>query len=257
MKKILFSVVLLMMVLLSSVPGRADHDQVVAGAGPATKVAELFFAEFSNDPASKDYRFVVMPTSIKHQGGILSTSKYLFGRTGRPLNAEEKELGKAEILLGRVPISFVVGLETGIKELSLKQLEQVFTGKIRNWKQLGGNDAKIVLIGREETEVLFGVLKTEYPFFNNVKFDSVFKKDDDVIKLLHSPAGAHAIGFGARPNFTAYNQLAVKGFSSGVALGLVYDLENRKHPIVTAAQKYASSPAWKKQLQSLDMSPVD
>lgn len=257
MIKTLRSWTLIVVFLLATTPGWADHTQLVAGAGPSTKVVELFFAEFSKDPACKDYSFVIMPTSIKHQGGILSSNKYLFGRTGRPLTDDEKASGKAEILLGMVPISFAVGLETGVKEITLKQLEQIFTGEISNWKQLGGNDAKIVLIGREQSEALFLTLKKKYPFFKDVKFDSVLKKDDEVIKLLQSPAGAYSIGFGAKPNFTEYNLLSVNGFSSGVALGLVYDLKNSDHSIIKAASKYAASPAWEKQLPAIDMLPVD
>ena len=257
MKKILRAVALVVVLLLSITPSWADYVQLVAGAGPSTKVVELFFAEFSKDPACKDYQFMIMPSSIKHRGGILSSNKYLFGRTGRPLNDEEKATGKAEILLGLVPISFAVGLETGVKEITLKQLEQIFIGEITNWKQLGGNDAKIVLIGREQSEALFLTLKKKYPFFKDVKFDSVLKKDDEVVTLLQSPAGAYSIGFGAKPNFTAYNLLSVNGFSSGVALGLVYDQKNSNHSIVKAASKYAASPAWEKQLPAIDMLPVD
>jgi hypothetical protein len=257
MKNFLVAFTLVATLLLTTGPSQAGHDQLVAGAGPSTKVAELFFAEFCKDPACADYHFTIMQTSVKHKGGILSSSKYLFGRTGRPLTAEEKELGKEEILLGRVPITFAVGLETGVKQLSLKQAEQIFNRKITNWKQLGGKDATIILVGREETEALYSVLKKEYPRFRNLAFDKVFKKDHQVVKFLNSPAGAHAISFGAKPNFNRYNLLKVKGFSAGVALGLVYDLENRNHPIIKAAAKYAAGAAWKKQLKTLDMLPVD
>jgi len=257
MKNLLVAFTLIATLLLTTSPSRAAHDQIVAGAGSSTKVAEFFFAEFCKDPACADYSFAIMPTSIKHKGGILSSSQYLFGRTGRPLTADEKTLGKKEILLGRVPIAFAVGLETGVKQISLKQAGQVFNRETTNWKQLGGKDATIVLVGREETEALYSVLRKEYPRFRKLTFDKVFEKDHQVVKFLKSPAGAHAIGFGAKPNFNPYNLLTVKGFSTGVALGLVYDLENRNHPIIKAAGKYAASSAWKKQLKTLDMLPVD
>ena len=257
MKNMLFACLLIATLLLTTTPGRADQDQVVAGAGPSTKVAELFFADFSKDPACKDYRFVIMPTSIKHQGGILSSGKYLFGRTGRPLTSDEKALGKAEILLGQVPISFAVGLETGVKQLNLQQLQQIFTGKISNWKQLGGPDAPILLVGREKSEALFQVLQAKFAYFKKVKFYKVFKKDHEVVKFLNSPAGRYAISFGAKPNFKQYSLLAVEGFSTGVPVGLVYDLENRTYNIIQAAIQYANSPTWKNQLTILDMLPVD
>jgi phosphate transport system substrate-binding protein len=38
-----------------------------------------------------------------------------------------------------------------VQELTLKQLSDIYTGKVRNWKELGGNDAEIRLYGRENS----------------------------------------------------------------------------------------------------------
>lgn len=38
-----------------------------------------------------------------------------------------------------------------VQELTLKQLSEIYTGKVRNWKELGGNDAEIRLYGRENS----------------------------------------------------------------------------------------------------------
>ena len=73
--------------------------QVVGGAGPSTKVVKKFCAEFSEQPAGKNYRFRVPMKSIKHAGGIKSSDENIFGRTGRPLNEKEKAMNKAEIFL--------------------------------------------------------------------------------------------------------------------------------------------------------------
>lgn len=255
-KQLLF---ILFFTVLSVIPeqGWSKNVQLVAGAGPSTKVAQLFFEHFSNNPACQDYSFPVMGKSVKHKGGILSSDNYLFGRTGRPLTPEEKSLGKAEIILGQVPISFVTGLESGVKQLSFEQLKAIFTRQTTNWSEVGGNDASILLIGREQTEALFLALKQKYPFFAETDFDQVFDRDGHVIKFLQSHAGAYAISFGAKPNFTDYNLLEIKGFSSGVPVGLVYDLKNREHPVVKAAIAYAQSEAWQKLLSRIDMLPAN
>ncbi len=256
-KPTLLAALLLIIGLALPVSALAHHDQIVAGAGPSTKVAELFFQHFSKDPACKDYTFSVMPSSIKHKGGLLSSDKYLFGRTGRPMTAEEKALGKSELLLARVPIAFASGLESEANHLTLEQLKQVYTRKVTNWKELGGNDAPILLVGREAGEALFMILKEKYSFFQQVKFDKVVKRDHEVVKFINSPLGANAIGFGAKPNFQLYNLLPVEGFSAGVALGLVYDNKNADDPIIKAAIEYAKSAEWKALLKNLDMLPVD
>lgn len=46
-------------------------------------------------------------------------------------------------------IAVVVNPENGVDDLSAKQIADIYTGKITNWKDVGGNDAEIVVVGRE------------------------------------------------------------------------------------------------------------
>lgn len=52
---------------------------------------------------------------------------------------------------------FVVGMgpvvhpEAGVDELTKEQLIDIFTGKVKNWKEVGGEDQKIVLVNRPES----------------------------------------------------------------------------------------------------------
>lgn len=245
MKKIVVLLVFCSLFLSLAVTAGAAELQSVAGAGPSTKIVQLFFDNFAQNPAAQNYAFKVPPRSAKHAGGIKNSSNFIFGRTGRPLNAKEKAMDKAEIFLARVPIAFATGSAAGVSKLSLLQLEKIFTGQINNWKEVGGSDAAIVLVGREKTEALFSVLREDQTFFENVSFAQIFKKDHQVVNFLKSPQGANAIAFGAKPNFGEVNMVAVDGFSAGVSLGLVYGLNNQGHPVVEAAKTYADSGQWK------------
>ena len=235
----------------------SQEGQIVAGAGPSTEICKLFFTEFNKLEGVSNYDFTVMESSVKHKGGILNSNKFLFGRTGRPLTEEEKALGKDQIFLGKVPIAFSKGLEVNLSQLSIENITKIFTGEITNWQEVGGPDAPILLVGREQTEALFMTMKAEYPFFKNVTFEQIFKKDHEVVKFLISPAGKHAIAFGARPNFSEFNLLTVDGFSSGVSVGLVYDLRNKDNPVVPLAKEYAASSAWKKQVDKTSMLSIN
>ncbi len=232
-------------------------EQKIIGAGPSTKVATLFAEEFVKVPEAGDYRFVVPPRSAKHAGGIKASNDFIFGRTGRPLNAKERGMNKDEIFLARIPIAFAVGDGVGVSELSMDQIEGIFGGSITNWKQVGGSDAEVVLVGREQKEALFSVLKSKYPSFSKAKFNQVFKKDHQVVNFIKSPAGKFAIGFGAKPNFSDLSVLSVADFSVGVSVGLVFDNKNADDPLVGAAKKFAASPEWHAKLAALGLLPPE
>lgn len=238
--------VVLMMLLGGAAIGAAGDSQIVAGAGPSTGLVTLFFEAFSKLPEVSGTSFNVMETSVKHAGGLKNSESYLFGRTGRPLNDEEKASGKEEILLGRVQIGFAVGLEVGVKALSLAEVKNVYKRKIKNWKELGGVDAPIVLLGREPTESALQVLKQDHPWLREVVFDQEFKKDDEVIKYLGSPLGRHALAFGVKSQLPADQVLEVTSFRSGLGVGLVYDRKNEADPLVKAAKRFAVSKEWRK-----------
>lgn len=56
-------------------------------------------------------------------------------------------------------LSVYVNAENPVKELSLEQLELIFTGKIRNWKELGGADSPITLYSRENNSGTYEFFK--------------------------------------------------------------------------------------------------
>jgi len=56
-------------------------------------------------------------------------------------------------------LSVYVNAENSIKELDLDQLEQIFTGKVKNWKEVGGPDARIVVYSRENSSGTYEFFK--------------------------------------------------------------------------------------------------
>ncbi len=62
---------------------------------------------------------------------------------------ESKGFTPKKIIVALDGLAVVVNPANKISELMIDQLADVFTGKIKNWKELGGRDAKIVLLSRE------------------------------------------------------------------------------------------------------------
>lgn len=220
--------------------------EVIAGAGPSTRVVKDFVKILAADPRAKGYAFKVPEESAKHQGGLENTASFLFGRTGRQLNEQERSAGYAEILLAKMPIVFVAGAQAGVRSLTQAQVCSIFTGAVVNWKEVGGSDEKIVLISREPTEALFQQLKKDLPCLASaVATKFVLKSDDHVVDMLKTmDLGRTAIGFGAAANFPEAIRIKVEGLDSGVRLGLVHKASNRDHPLVRAAIDAAGSGQW-------------
>jgi phosphate transport system substrate-binding protein len=58
-------------------------------------------------------------------------------------------------------INIYVNAENPVNELSFEQLYGIFTGKIRNWKEVGGNDMAIVLYSRENSSGTYEIFRDE------------------------------------------------------------------------------------------------
>ena len=71
------------------------------------------------------------------------------GLSSRALKDEEKAAGLKETVLAYDGIAIIVHPDNPVSDLTLEQIAKLYTGEITNWKDVGGNDAEIVLIGRE------------------------------------------------------------------------------------------------------------
>ena len=71
------------------------------------------------------------------------------GMSSRDLKDEEAQAVDAtEIALDGIAV--VTNKDNPVSDLTLEQVKDIFTGKITNWKEVGGEDAQIVLVSREE-----------------------------------------------------------------------------------------------------------
>ena len=71
------------------------------------------------------------------------------GLSSRSLKDDEKAEGLKETVLAYDGIAIIVHPDNPVNNLDLETIAKLYTGEITNWKDVGGNDAKVVLIGRE------------------------------------------------------------------------------------------------------------
>lgn len=71
------------------------------------------------------------------------------GLSSRDLKEEEKADGLNATVLAYDGIAIIVNPENPVSDLDVETIAKIYTGEITNWSEVGGNDAEIVLIGRE------------------------------------------------------------------------------------------------------------
>ena len=70
------------------------------------------------------------------------------GLSSRDLKGEEASKVQSTVL-AYDGVAVITNTSNPIKELTIEQIRDIFTGKITNWNQIGGNDSPIVVVSRE------------------------------------------------------------------------------------------------------------
>ena len=98
---------------------------------------------------NKDVKFTYNPTGSGSGIQAVSEGRCDIGLSSRALKDDEKASGLIETVLALDGIAIVVNPENPVSDLDIDTIAKIYTGEITNWKDVGGNDAEIVLIGRE------------------------------------------------------------------------------------------------------------
>ena len=109
------------------------------------------------EQAGNDYHLAHMSSNIVVQGGGSGTglsqvqagavevgTSDVYAETQKGIDAKKLE----DFLVAVVGIVPIANKGVGVKNLSPKQLSDIFTGKITNWRQVGGKNQSIIVINR-------------------------------------------------------------------------------------------------------------
>ena len=99
--------------------------------------------------ANSGTTFTYNPTGSGSGIQAVSEGRCDIGLSSRALKDDEKASGLKETIVALDDIAIIVNPQNPVKDLSLEQIAKIYTGEITNWKDVGGEDAEIVLIGRE------------------------------------------------------------------------------------------------------------
>ncbi len=99
--------------------------------------------------ANSGTTFTYNPTGSGSGIQAVSEGRCDIGLLSRALKDDEKASGLKETIVALDGIAIIVNPQNPVKDLSLEQIAKIYTGEITNWKDVGGEDAEIVRIGRE------------------------------------------------------------------------------------------------------------
>ena len=99
--------------------------------------------------ANSGTTFTYNPTGSGSGIQAVSEGRCDIGLSSRALKDDEKASGLKETTLALDGIAIIVNPQNPVKDLTLEQIAKIYTGEITNWKDVGGDDGDIVLVGRE------------------------------------------------------------------------------------------------------------
>ena len=119
----------------------------LAGSTSMQKLCEAMIESFE-----ESYPDITVTAEYTGSGAGLESlvgGKTDIGNASRALKDSEKAAGVEENIVAIDGIAVIANKAGKVLDLTTEQLSDIYTGKITNWKDLGGDDEAIVVIGRE------------------------------------------------------------------------------------------------------------
>lgn len=119
----------------------------MAGSTAMEKIAGILAESFM-------LRYPGITVSVEFTGSSAGIAAVLAGSTdignsSRSLRADEKACGAVENVVAVDGIAVITDASNPVTSITVEQLADIYMGKIRNWREVGGMDEAIVVIGRE------------------------------------------------------------------------------------------------------------
>lgn len=154
--------------------------------------------------------------------------------------------GYKETIVAYDALAVIVNPSNPVKKLTREQIESIYTGKVTNWKQLGGPDMKIIAYSRESSSGTYEFFKTNV--LNNKNYASsclLMPATGAIVQSVSQTKGA--IGYVG----LAYLNKTVDAVSVSYNKGKTYvepslaNAKNKTYPIVRPLYFYYLNKAEK------------
>ena len=106
------------------------------------------------------------------------------GLASRELTGDEKSSGLTQTTIAVDGIAMIVNPDNGVDDLTSDQIAQIYTGQITKWKDVGGSDGDIVVIGREAASGTRDGFETITDTKDKCKYAQELTSTGDVIQTV-------------------------------------------------------------------------
>ncbi len=178
-----------------SVPATATELAVV-GTGDGIDVLRAIGAAYATE---KPRLTIVVPPSIGSGGGLaaVGSEREVLARVARPLSENERALGLVETPVFRLPSAFFVHASVGLTSITSEQLAAIYSGRLTNWREIGGADLRVKVVRREDNDSTLLVLRQSMPGWKELALTDKSKMattTQEAISTVKAVEGS--IGFG-------------------------------------------------------------
>jgi phosphate transport system substrate-binding protein len=161
--------IILLSLLLAVGVARAEEKIVIGGSGGLVdemeELAKIYMAKNASD------KIEVIPDPMSSTGGIegVKNGRLTIGLVTLAPKAEEKLVYRP---IGRVMVGVGVNNAAPLTSLSEAQICDIFSGKIKNWKELGGAEGKIMVVARKKDDANDVEMRHKMPCFKDLQMTS-------------------------------------------------------------------------------------
>lgn len=179
----------------NSTEGSSDKEKTelsgkltLAGSTSMEKVCEALMESFM-----EEYPDVTVTTEYTGSGaGIESViaGTVNIGNSSRNLKSGEKDKGAVENIIAIDGIAVITDKSNKVTDLTSEQLASIYTGEITNWKDLGGSDSAIVVVGRENGSGTRGAFEELLKIQDKCKYAQELDSTGAVLAKVAATPGA-------------------------------------------------------------------
>ncbi len=131
----------------------------------------------------------------------------------RSLYKRYQSYGYMQTPICKDPMAVIAKTACGVENLSLKQLQSIFSGDIKNWKEVGGADLPVLVIVPDKDTAANKNFRRQVMKHNDINFDFMAYDSTMVIEAVkHFPCGAVSfISQGAVTHYPSIKAIRIDG----------------------------------------------